>query len=59
VLTWRNRYGRLPTSYDWSRTYAHWRGGQALNRLTDGDWPSSATVTDRYGGWAAAHPDAL
>jgi hypothetical protein len=27
--------------------------------LTDGDWPSSATVSDLYGGWAAAHADAL
>jgi hypothetical protein len=34
------------------------RGGQALARLTYGDWPSSATVTDLYGSWAAAHGDA-
>jgi hypothetical protein len=59
MLAWRERYGGLPTSYDWSRTHAHRRGGQALARLTDGDWPSSATVTDLYGSWAAAHAQAV
>jgi hypothetical protein len=59
LLAWRDRYGRLPTSYDWSRTHAHRRGGQALARLADGDWPSSATVTDLYRGWTAAHADTL
>ncbi len=23
---WEDRYGQLPTSYDWSRTHATWRG---------------------------------
>ena len=32
MLAWQHRYGRLP-SYDWSRTYAHRRGAQALERL--------------------------
>ena len=27
---WRDRYGRLPSSYDWSRTHARRRGGEAL-----------------------------
>src|SRR5256884_515591 len=27
---WRRRYGRLPSSYDWSRTSARRRGGDAL-----------------------------
>jgi hypothetical protein len=30
---WRDRYGRLPSSYDWSRTHARRRGGDALARL--------------------------
>lgn len=59
MLAWRSLHGRLPTSYDWSRTHARRRGGQALARLTGGDWPSSATVTDLYGSWAAARADAL
>jgi hypothetical protein len=59
MLAWRSLYGELPTSYDWSRTHAHRRDGQALARLTDGDWPSAATVTDLYGSWASAHADTL
>jgi len=59
MLAWRDRYGRLPTSYDWSRTHARRRGGQALARLSDGDWPSSTTVTDLYDSWTAARADAL
>ena len=34
---WRARYGRLPSSYDWSRTHARARGGEALARLAAGD----------------------
>src|SRR5438067_10702691 len=30
MLEWRERYGRLPSSYDWSRSHARRRGGQAL-----------------------------
>ena len=44
---WRARYGRLPSSYDWSRTHARRRGGEALERLRDGDWPSASVVTSR------------
>ena len=29
---WLDRYGRLPSSYDWSRTHARRRGGDALRR---------------------------
>jgi len=58
MLAWRSLHGRLPTSYDWSRTHAHRRGGQALARLAGGDWPSAATVTDLYGTWTAARTDA-
>ena len=29
MVDWRRRYGRLPSSYDWSRTQARRRGGEA------------------------------
>jgi AraC-like DNA-binding protein len=51
---WRGRYGRLPSSYDWSTTHASRRGGQALERLRSGDWPSASVVTGVFGTWAAA-----
>ena len=51
---WRARYGRLPTSYDWSRTHARRRGGEALERLNGGDWPSASVVTEVHGSWKAA-----
>ena len=56
---WRQRYGREPSSTDWSRTHARRRGGEALKRLRDGDWPAPSTVTDLYGTWAAAQADAF
>ena len=45
--------------YDWSRTHARARGGEALARLEQGDWPAPGTVTDVYGTWAAARADAF
>jgi AraC-like DNA-binding protein len=51
---WRDRYGRLPSSYDWSSTHARRRGGQALERLRSGDWPAASVVTSLFGTWAAA-----
>ena len=51
MRAWRARYGRLPSSYDWSRTHARRRGGEALERLREGDWPSASVVTDVYGSW--------
>jgi len=59
MRTWRARYGTPPSSYDWSRTHARRRGGDALARLHEGDWPSPGTVTDLYGTWATARADAL
>ena len=56
---WRALYGPAPSSYDWSRTHARERGGQALARLRGGTWPAPATVIDLYGTWAAARADAL
>ena len=54
MLDWRRRYGRLPSSYDWSRTHASRRGGEALRRLNHGCWPSASVVTAVWGSWSAA-----
>src|SRR5450755_3647042 len=54
MLEWRARYGQLPSSYDWSRTHAHRRGGEPLKRLSTGDWPSAPAVSGVYEGWKAA-----
>src|SRR5436305_2842899 len=35
MLEWLVRHGRLPSSYDWSRTHATRRGGVALERLKE------------------------
>jgi hypothetical protein len=43
----------------WSRTHARRRGGEALRRLDDGDWPSPSTVIGLFGTWAAARADAF
>ena len=51
---WRDRYGRLPSSYDWSRTHARRRGGQALERLGQRGWPPASVVTALFGGWPLA-----
>jgi AraC-like DNA-binding protein len=51
---WRASYGQLPSSYDWSRTHARRRGGEALARLAEGDWPSASVVGGVFGRWAAA-----
>jgi hypothetical protein len=58
MLKWRECYGRLPSSYDWSRTHARRRGGEALTRLREGDWPSASVVTSVMGSWAAARSQA-
>jgi hypothetical protein len=59
MRAWESLYGWRPSSYDWSRTHAHRRGGEALARLAEGDWPAPGTVTDLYGTWSAAHADAF
>jgi hypothetical protein len=51
---WRSRFGTLPSSYDWSRTHARRRGGEALRRLREGSWPSASVVTAVCGSWLAA-----
>jgi hypothetical protein len=50
----RERYGRLPTSCDWSRMHARQRGGGALARLDEGAWPPASVVTSMFGTWGAA-----
>jgi hypothetical protein len=59
MRAWRTRYGAAPSSYDWSRTHARRRGGDALKRLQAGHWPAPSTVTDLYGAWTAAIADAF
>jgi hypothetical protein len=54
MLDWRRLYGRLPTSYDWSRAHARARGGEALERLAAGEWPAASVVSRMFGTWAAA-----
>jgi hypothetical protein len=55
---WLDRYGRLPSSYDWSRTHARRRGQAALRRLEAGEWPPASVVTSVIGSWAAARATA-
>jgi AraC-like DNA-binding protein len=54
MRAWRERYGHLPSSYDWSRTHARRRGEEALDRLATGDWPAASVVTDVFESWPAA-----
>ena len=58
MRAWQDRYGRLPSSYDWSRTHARRGGAQALERLDDGDWPPASVVGDVFGTWEIARVDA-
>jgi AraC-like DNA-binding protein len=57
MRAWRDRYGRLPSSYDWSCTHATRRGGEAAARLAQDDWPAPGTVSDLFGTWAAARAE--
>ena len=57
--------GRPPTSYDWTRTHARRRGGEALARLATGEWPAAQprhpavrhVVHRSRGGCEAGRPD--
>jgi hypothetical protein len=51
---WLTRYGRLPSSYDWSRTHARRHGGEALERLAEREWPPASVVGRVFGTWAMA-----
>jgi hypothetical protein len=59
MRSWDAQYGRLPTSYDWSRTRARRRGGEALERLARGEWPAASVVSRMFGTWAAARAAAF
>ena len=54
MVAWELRYGRLPASYDWSPTHARRRGGEAVARLAEGEWPAASVVTRPFGTWSAA-----
>jgi AcrR family transcriptional regulator len=54
MLEWLNRYGRLPSSYDWSRTHAKRGGGVALERLKEREWPPASVVGELFGSWREA-----
>jgi AraC-like DNA-binding protein len=54
MRTWRELHRRISSSYDWSRTHARRRGGDALARLAVEAWPAASVVTDIFGTWAAA-----
>jgi AcrR family transcriptional regulator len=54
MRVWRDLYGQLPSSYDWSRTHARRRGEEALDRLAAGDWPAASVIADVFGSWSAA-----
>jgi hypothetical protein len=54
---WAELYGAPPSSYDWSRTHARRRGGEALRRLDSSEWPAPATVCRLHGSWASAVAD--
>src|SRR5438270_4926873 len=41
MLDGRRRYGGLPSSDNWSRTHARRRGGEAVARLAEGEWPAA------------------
>jgi hypothetical protein len=59
MRAWQERYGAAASSYDWSRTHAGRRGGEALKRIQAGEWPPPSSVIDLYGSWAAARADAF
>ena len=58
MRAWQHRHGRIPSSYDWSRTHARRRGTHALERLDAGDWPPASVVGDVFGTWKAARATA-
>ena len=58
MRVWRELYGRLPTSYDWSSTHARRRGGDARARLAEGEWPAASVVTRLFGTWSGARAGA-
>ena len=59
MLDWRGRYGRLPSSYDWSRTHAAGVGERRSSAWREGSGRRPSVVTRLFGAWAAARAEAL
>ncbi|MHB1568566.1 MAG: helix-turn-helix domain-containing protein [Solirubrobacteraceae bacterium] len=59
MRVWIELYGKLPTSYDWSRTHARRRGEEVLARLAQREWPAASVVTRLFGTWSAARAEAV
>ena len=56
---WRERFGFIASSVDWSGTHARRRGGAALERYRSARWPSQSVIRRLYGTPAAARADAF
>jgi hypothetical protein len=56
---WRERFGFIASSVDWSGTHARRRGGAALERYQSGRWPSQSVIRRLYGTPGAARADAF
>ena len=56
---WRERFGFIASSVDWSGTYARRRGGAALERYRAARWPSQSVIRRLYGSPASARADAF
>ena len=56
---WRERFGFIASSVDWSRTHAQRRGGDALTRYQSAHWPSQSVIRRLYTTPAAARADAF
>ena len=50
---WRDRHGRLPSSYDWLATHVRRGGGEALEQLAQGGLPPASVVTHLFGSWGS------
>src|ERR1700760_361194 len=46
------RFGRMPTLYDWSRTHARQRGGEAVAHLAEAEWPAASRASAASAGWS-------
>jgi AraC-like DNA-binding protein len=51
---WRERYGRSPSSYDWSRSHVRRRSRIALERMEAGEWPAPSIVGSLFRSWRKA-----
>jgi hypothetical protein len=56
---WRERFGFIASSADWSGTHARRRGGAALERYQSARWPSQSVIRRLYGSPVAARADAF